>query len=64
MEHMKLSTSRDFRINAAVLTENLDNQSSSDDDDDDADSGPENDESNIGDNTTLRNEVHKISYAL
>ncbi|XP_053406526.1 Fanconi anemia group I protein-like [Mercenaria mercenaria] len=52
MEHMKHSTSRDFRINTAVLAESLDNQSSSDVDDSDG----ENDESTVGDNTTVRNE--------
>lgn len=54
MEHMKHSTSRDFRINAAVLAENLDNESNSDTDD----SGDENEGSEAGDNTTVRNEVY------
>ena len=37
MEHMKHSTSRDFRINIAALTEALDNQSGSDDELSDSD---------------------------
>ena len=53
MEHMKHSTSRDFRINIAALTE-LDNQSSSDEDLSDSD----NDQN---DNTVQENRENEVS---
>ena len=53
MEHMKHSTSRDFRINIAALTEALDNQSGSDDelsdsDDNQNDTVQENEQNEVG----------------
>lgn len=54
MEHMKHSTSRDFRINVAALTEALDNQSSTDEDLSDSD----NDQN---DNTVQENGDNEVS---
>ena len=53
MEHMKHSTSRDFRINIAALSEALDNQSSSDENLSDSDD-------NQNDDTVQENRQNEV----
>lgn len=51
MEHMKLSTSRDFRINAASLQAVMENQSESEESDDDNDEGSDGEQDNNDNNS-------------